>query len=106
MIPDGYPEILAELAALIADCLAADLPRSQADDFAFRCAERIRHTLGGQDIYLPRGIMFETAQRDARLYDDFTGANVADLADKYGITPKQVYESIARERSRRRKVIT
>lgn len=102
MIPDGYPEVLADLAALVADCLATDLPRSHADALAFRITERIRHTLGGQAVYLPRGVVFEAAQRDRRLYHDFTGNNYAELCDRYGLGLQQVYECIHRERARRR----
>lgn len=61
-------------------------------------ADRLAEEWGGQNVYIP----MDSARRNARLYDEFTGDNVHDLAKKYRLSVARVYSIVADERSRRR----
>lgn len=53
---------------------------------------------GGAQVYVPKDL----ARRNARIFDDFTGDNIRDLAVKYKISDPWIYRIIASERERRR----
>lgn len=99
--PDGYPEVLADLAELLALVLGRELPQNTAENLALQYTERLRLTWGGQEVYIPRGVIYETLCRDRELYNQFRGNNYPELMDRFGLGLQQVYECIARERARR-----
>lgn len=61
-------------------------------------ADRLAEEWGGQSVYIP----MDNARRNARLYNEFTGDNVHDLAKKYRLSLSAVYRIVADERSKRR----
>ncbi|BFR47473.1 Mor transcription activator domain-containing protein [Nitratidesulfovibrio sp. HK-II] len=61
-------------------------------------ADRLAEEWGGQNVYIP----MDSARRNARLYNEFTGDNVHDLAKKYRLSVARVYSIVADERTKRR----
>ncbi|GFM37713.1 Mor transcription activator family protein [Desulfovibrio psychrotolerans] len=61
-------------------------------------SSRLAEEWGGQLVYIPMNI----GRRNARIYDQFTGDNVHDLAKKFRLSVQRVYKIIADERARRR----
>lgn len=61
-------------------------------------ADHLAKEWGGQNVYIP----MDNMRRNARLYDEFTGDNVHELAKKYRLSLARVYAIVADERSRRR----
>lgn len=65
-------------------------------------AEDVRRAWGGSLLYVPRGDAYDRRQRDAALWSEFDGRNHVELAHRYGLSLPAVYDSLARERARRR----
>ena len=56
---------------------------------------------GGSSIYIPKNLAARFRKRDTTLYREFTGNNIAELAQKYGLTQQRVYAILKAERARR-----
>ena len=63
-----------------------------------RVASRIAVTCGGQRVYFP----FDRARRNARIYNEYTGANIPHLAARYHLSEPTVNQIIRDERAKRR----
>lgn len=96
---DRYPEILADLAARVAEVLATEgqLARPEAHRLARLIADRVGRDWAGQQIYIGRGLVI--SERDREIVCRFTGNNHAELASRYGLTERQIYNIVARARS-------
>lgn len=53
---------------------------------------------GGRQFYIPTAKVLEVGIRDNQLLQDFNGANVDDLARKYGLSIQRVYDIIKKQR--------
>lgn len=63
-----YPEVLEELAAtLAASLIQSGIAREAAELAADKAAERIRLTFGGGLIYIPSGLGYRLARRNAEI---------------------------------------
>ena len=97
-------ELLAGVEAAVSAVVRDVLARSgvKAGEAPAKAAvavgEHLIEIWGGQHIYFPRDI----ARRNARIYDDFNGENVDELARKYRLSDSAIYSVIATERERRR----
>lgn len=104
--PEGYPEMLDHIGQVIARGLVkhgtvnADLAKA----LAFRLVEDIRVEVGGQQSYIPRGLLYELSVRDEEIFDKFKGDNYSQLAHEYRLTEMQlrtiIKRGIARARAR------
>ena len=100
---ERYAELLDDIAAKVAR-MARGLPpmnEPQAHDFGRRVADMLAEDWGGSNIYIPKNLASRFRRRDAELYRGFTGHNVQELAQKYGLTQQRVYSIIKAERARR-----
>lgn len=66
-------------------------------DLERRVTTRIALDLGGQNVYFP----FDRARRNEKIYNDFTGNNVSELAQLYRVSVQTIYAIIKAERARR-----
>ena len=66
-----------------------------------RVADMLPEDWGGSSVYIPKNLAARLRKRDATLYREFTGNNVAELAQKYGLTQQRVYAILKAERTRR-----
>jgi len=89
------------IATLIAQARATALSFAITcpDDLAAALVQRLIKHAGGQKIYIPTPAHSKAQQRNAKICAQFTGANTADLARQYKITPKQI-RNILRQASR------
>jgi len=63
-----YPEILAELAATVAASLIENgIAPKVAREAAEKAVEDVRANFGGQNIYIPMGLGYNLARRNAEI---------------------------------------
>lgn len=101
---ERYAELLDDVAAKVATMARCGLPpmdEAQAKDFGRRVADMLAEDWGGSSVYIPKNLASRFRRRDALLYREFTGQNVQELAQKYGLTQQRVYAIIKAERARR-----
>ncbi|HEU4601560.1 MAG TPA: Mor transcription activator family protein [Steroidobacteraceae bacterium] len=94
-----YPELLELIAGIVGEALEKNGSSEQdAARIAYEAAETVRRTIGGHQIYLPKGKRYELSQRDLQIWNDFNGRNIHMLARKHDLTVKQIYAIIAKVR--------
>ena len=79
-------DIIAQEARLVAAAFGINC----AGDMAQSLVERIIKRLSGQKIYIPSETTQTAKQRNLQIQQQFTGNNIAHLADQHGISPRQV----------------
>ena len=88
-----YAELLDGVAARVADMARSGLPavsEEEACEFGRRVADMLAEDWGGSSVYIPKNLAARFRKRDATLYREFTGNNIAELAQKYGTTPSRL----------------
>ena len=99
--PDGYPELLEQMGQIIGtELLTLGLPHSIANAKALSITEAFRRTLGGQQLYLSKGLHYELSLRDEEIYAEFNGNNLEDVAMRFGLTTVQVRTIVRRGKAR------
>ena len=73
-----------------------DLPLERVEEIAKACVHDITNVHGGGYMYIPKDLGLELSQRDYRIFDEFNGSNVHDLAKRYGLTPMWIRTILAR----------
>jgi hypothetical protein len=71
------------------------LAQPQLAQLALRLTEGLRAEFGGSQQYLSKGERYNQQVRDRAIYAEANGRNIDELAHKYGLTPRQVYNIIA-----------
>ncbi len=90
-----FPALLAELN----DVLRQELSRLGVDPaHSLEIVVAICKHLGGGQVYIPRGQVLDSLVRDLRIWNDFNGRNINDLAARYHVSYKTVYKAIRRMR--------
>lgn len=90
-----FPALLAELNAL----LRSELERLGGNpQHSLELVIAISKQIGGIQVYFPRGQALEFLIRDMKIWRDFTGNNIDELAHRYDVTYKTVYKAIKRIR--------
>ncbi|AWT21306.1 Mor transcription activator family protein [Klebsiella grimontii] len=90
-----FPVLIAELN----DLLRYEFQRiGIAPYHSIEVVSAICSQLGGIQIYLPRGKVLEYFIRDIKIWRDYTGDNVKELAHKYEVTFNTIYKAIRRMR--------
>ena len=95
-----YAELLDGVAVRVAGMARSGLP-AVAREFGRRVADMLAEDWGGSSVYIPKNLAARFRKRDAKLYREFTGNNIAELAQKYGLTQQRVYAILKAERARR-----
>ena len=99
--PDGYPELLEQMGHVIARRLSAHgVSAEELQDLTMGIVEDIRFEVGGRDLYVPKGHLFELSQRDELIYQKFKGNNYYQLAREFGLTEVQIRSIVKRGRIR------
>lgn len=70
-------------------------------ELARQVVRQLLTDFGGLQIYLPMASNAFKDDDDARIYDDFTGANQREICRKYNISFATLYNIIRREKDRR-----
>lgn len=99
--PRGYrnrsPEFLEDLVqSLTASLQANGVKPGEARDIAHECALAQCKNWGGQLIYFPKADALNRDARDLAIYNDFTGHNHGELAQKYDTSVQWIYRIISR----------
>jgi Mor family transcriptional regulator len=95
-----YPQLLADLAEGVRECiLEHGVDERVAEDVARKAADRIGQRWGGIEVYIPVGLSFRNAQRNAEIWAKFNGNNVTALAREYRLTERQVTSILAEQRA-------
>ncbi|EDH5595466.1 transcriptional regulator [Salmonella enterica subsp. enterica serovar Newport] len=90
-----FPALLAELN----DVLRQELSRLGVEPaHSLEIVVAICKHLGGGQVYIPRGQVLDSLIRDLRIWNDFNGRNVHELAIRHGVTFNTVYKAIRRMR--------
>lgn len=94
--PTGhYPELLTDLALHVGALLKnRNVDPTEAEIIGLEVAEHVRNHWGGQMIYIQKGLSHDTRLKWQKIWDDFTGDNVKELATQYDLTEVQVYKII------------
>jgi Mor family transcriptional regulator len=94
-LPDGYPEICADLMLQIELQLKRDgIDPDKASVIAFNTAEHVRKHWGGSMIYIARGMHFNALQWQKDMYAKFNGKNHEELAHEYKVSVQYVYQVV------------
>jgi Mor family transcriptional regulator len=57
-------------------------------------ARRMCQHWGGLILYFPKGDYFLRRERDLKIFNEFTGSNVPELAQKYDTSVQHIYRII------------
>lgn len=97
----AYPEFLNDLARQISTLLIArGMDQETAADVALEVAEFARIRWGGQQVYIPKGVLFELSVRDMQIWEKWNGRNALELCREFGLTKQRLYQIIAVVRER------
>lgn len=99
-LADMAQEAMANHAQLVASAKPGekvDDPAKMAEDLARKFADWLADAWGGQQLYIP----MDLPRRNARIYEAFTGANHAELAERFNMSVNTVYSVLRDERARR-----
>jgi Mor family transcriptional regulator len=109
-MPDAPPRYVQEMTEIEAHIGAAllheGIPEHQAVRLTGAVVKGLCQTLGGRQVYFPRGEARNTQARNAAMLAEFDPANstasVRHLAEKYQLTEIAVYRCLAAARAARR----
>lgn len=93
--------VFSDRAAEILETIAAIVDQEAGkgvQGLGRRVTDIIADTFGGQQVYFP----FDKRRRNSRIYAAFKGDNVHELAARYRLSTKQIYEIVNKERMHRR----
>ena len=103
--PELLMDLASETACLLTDTL--DLPLEDAYRIGAILSERMVERWAGERLYFPKGIWngkglfwWDQAERDLKIYSEFNGRNRAELAAKYNISTRRIYQIIEYVRHR------
>jgi Mor family transcriptional regulator len=92
----GWPSLLLEIREVLGRELAKHNLETQ--QLSLQLSLAIGQYLGGAQIYLPRGDALQRFIRDIEIWDAFHGNNTRQLARRYHLSEKAIYEIVARMR--------
>lgn len=76
-----------------------DMPAKQARRYAVDAILAIAEFAGGRQIYLPKLHQVKHEIRNQKIYAEFNGSNMDDLAAKYRLTTRALYTIIKQQRT-------
>jgi len=98
-----WPQSLTDMAEVIdAELKRQGLVSEDSDELPSLCiALSVVQVYQGSSHYMPRCDKVAISLRNALIWREFNGRNVAELARRNGLTDRQLYSIIAEERGRR-----
>lgn len=95
-IADRCPQLLRDLARIVAESLAEDgIGADRAREIGLRAADCVRETYGGEEIYIPTGLLMVIDDRDRSIWREFDGGNARALARKHGTSYRHMLRILA-----------
>lgn len=86
----------------IVDALTESIAKEVGDvDGAKKIVRRLTKDFGGEQVYIPQERYAFRREVEEELYRDFNGANLREVAKKYGMSNSSAREAIKRVRKRR-----
>ena len=86
-----WPKFLRELMDVLSNELQrSGMEKASALKLGQRLVGRLAHHLGGRMVYIPRDKRLKLALRDMEIYDNYTGGNSRDLAERYDLTQQRI----------------
>lgn len=94
-----WPKSLVEFTEVIASAFKdAGKSVAMANQDALIAVRAMARYHGGRIFYLPQGKKLETALRHLRIWQEFNGHNVTELAQRHELSIQAVYRIVARQR--------
>lgn len=96
----AWPATLAEMVDVIAHHMERQRKsdRTTAQTVAREITVLLARHFGGHPIYIPKGNSLDLAIRDTKIWHEFNGRNVTELARRYKLTDMRVYSIIKVQR--------
>lgn len=93
-------ELMQDLADKVSELAQSMLgiPGPRAKVFATEVAGAIADDWGGQSVYIPMEMVGRLSERNLKIYREFTGNNVPELAMRYKLSVQQIYVIIKVQR--------
>lgn len=77
--------------------VAAGIDSSLAREIGVKAANQVRKALGGTQFYVPKSSSLDIVRRDLQILEEFNGSNHAELAQKFNLTVRRIYDIIAEQ---------
>lgn len=92
----NVPDLLVDLHDIASTILRdrCEINATDATAIAWELVDEFRQLTGGQMCYIPKGDQMDLAERDRTMWREFNGSNHTELARKYGLTKKAVYQRL------------
>lgn len=109
--PYAGAELVLDLAEIAIEALFLEWggPPRRAHEAGVRVARRVGIAWGGQKLYVPKPnpsrssvSWFDQAARDASILREYNGRNMADVCDRWNLSPQSVHLAVTRARRDRR----
>lgn len=100
MLPQPATQDLRDVAlALLDGLLTEGVPQDAAVRYAAACTRHLSAQLGGQQVYIPRCLLAQLSERNARIFSAFQGNNYRELARRFHLTEQRVRRIVATEQA-------
>jgi len=99
-----WPQALRDMTD-VATAALRELGLAEPQAAAFAVMRALSRYQGGRMFYLPKGDELDRALRDRQIWEDYDYRNVPELAARYGLTEKRIYEIIKVQRALHRQRI-
>ena len=95
----GVQALLDIASTVTAALVELQIAPDQARDIGLLTADSFRSTYGGEQLYIPKGLVLALSERDREIWRKYTGANTFALSKEYDRTERQIYSIIGRVRA-------
>lgn len=92
--PEVLDDIVNAVKSSIKKTIDTEISTTASEYIAENVAKQICHQWGGLTVYIPKGIYYQTSNRNIEIYKKFTGKNHIKLAREYGLSVQQIYSII------------
>ena len=95
LLPAALTQDMREVAlSLFSALLDGGATAQHAARLVAAQVQRLSDELGGQSVYVPKGLLVRLAERDRAIYAAFTGTNYRQLAVAHNLTEVRVRQII------------
>lgn len=92
-------ELLQDMADTMAETIAEfgiTDDKELLEQIGAACADRISKRWGGTTFVFPKDHRFRLARRDRQIYSEFNGTNHMELAHRYNLSERHIYDIVKR----------